>query len=562
MPRSVLAAILGLLIAALSLAGTPAQAQVEVFTIKSVDAALADLRYLARCAGQSPKFVDDSLQTLIGGKGLKGVDTRAPLGLYGDDPATLVFFIPITDAKQFLELLKQSGVKVAPTRLKEVYDVTVLPFGSARLRFAHQYAFISADQNFLKAELLNPRLLVPEDRKDSLVTYTHRVDRLGSAQRKQIYESLEEAFKASKEFLPRESYSQYLARLVQTKKQKDFMRSVFDEIREFSAHLQIDQKQHLLVLEAALVPQPKTRLVERLRSLATVKSSFHRLGEGGGLRLTGHLPLAEEFPLDGSGIALEELMWCALPSDRARLRRIGKVLEPILTPDRLDCGAALYPDGHFVAGLTIRDGRKTEHQVRDLVKDLSTADKSEFSLKWNHSRVGNARLHRLTVATDPESHVAEPLKGPVGPAFAFVGQGPLPLLSVLHVKAEPRRALYFCLREEVLLVSSNPKLIQQALDDLGKPPLEGPTFRLELTGHAIAWLSRELGPILEADKDTAKIAKPVVAALEKGWHKLDRDKVHLRLSLRGGATLRLRLELSTDLLQIVPALEELGRKLK
>jgi hypothetical protein len=570
MPRTISALVLSSLLVIFGLAvAPPAQAQDVIITIKSVDTALADLRYLATCAGEDPKFLDEFVQKMTGGKGWTGVDTKAPLGVYADlpakenDPPTGAIFIPITDQKQFLGLLKLLGLKVLETDLEDVYIIGIqAPDTGALLRFAHKHAFISANKGFLQTALPNPALLLPEGKKDSLVTASQRLGRLSQEQKKTLYEELEQIFKEGQAYLPRKSYSADLKQLVQARKQLDFFKSFFEENRELNLHLEVDPKQHVLALEAALVPYKNTPMVERFRYFATVKSSFSRLGQGAWVRLAGHIPLSEEFRLSTSLLSLEAMQGFASASDRALLRRMTKVLEPILTTDRLDFGAALYKDD-LVAGLKIRNGRKVEHLLRDLVKDLSPADKADFSLKWNHSRIGKTRLHKLTVLSDPDSQTAAPLKTPSGPIFAFSALGPLQVLPALYLEAQTGRTdLYFCIHEEVLLLSSSPRLIQEALDSLTKPALDGPPLQLEITGHAIAAVAKEMAAMPETDKQQAMVGKILAAGFEKALKKADRDKVQVRLSLHGGASLRLRLEVSTDLLQIIPSLFEVGKLFK
>src|SRR5262245_21389011 len=97
-----------------------AVAQVAVIGIKSLDALRADAKYLAAQSDKPDlaKHMETFFNELAGGKGLLGVDSKRALGVYVDLPAKvgdmpiLVAFIPISNGKDFLELVDHLNWKV------------------------------------------------------------------------------------------------------------------------------------------------------------------------------------------------------------------------------------------------------------------------------------------------------------------------------------------------------------------------------------------------------------------------------------------------------------------
>src|SRR5262249_1866923 len=98
-------------------------AQVVVVTAKSVDGLLSDFTYLAPLVGQDElaKQVTAFLKDKTGEGGLAGLDTKRPLGAYLKWPnavtdlasldVPVVFFVPVTGEKAFLDLLQRLDCK-------------------------------------------------------------------------------------------------------------------------------------------------------------------------------------------------------------------------------------------------------------------------------------------------------------------------------------------------------------------------------------------------------------------------------------------------------------------
>ena len=122
-----------------------------VVKVRSLDGLLADIEYVAKLAGreEEAKQLQALLKSRAGPKGLEGIDTHRPLGLYATIDANVtestgVILVPISDEKAFLNLLESLNFK-AKKEEDSIYSVTpeTLPF-PIYLRFANGYAYAAA----------------------------------------------------------------------------------------------------------------------------------------------------------------------------------------------------------------------------------------------------------------------------------------------------------------------------------------------------------------------------------------------------------------------------------
>ncbi|MDW8266667.1 MAG: hypothetical protein RMJ52_15195, partial [Gemmataceae bacterium] len=146
-------------------AAEPKTAPTVTVRLRSIDSLIADFRYLATVAGaeEQAKQIDGVLQSMIGPKGLDGIDPKRPLGLYATlgpnvIDSTAVLLVPVANEKALLELLDRLNVKVEK-QADGTYQATVeqspVP---AFFRFANKYAYVTArDKNALAPD----RLLAP-----------------------------------------------------------------------------------------------------------------------------------------------------------------------------------------------------------------------------------------------------------------------------------------------------------------------------------------------------------------------------------------------------------------
>src|SRR5438128_488541 len=89
-----------------------------VVRLRSIDGLINDFKYVATLAGRAEeaKQAEGLIKSRIGDKGLDGIDTKRPLGLYGTvNPglmdSTAVVLVPIVDEKAVLSLLDNFNFK-------------------------------------------------------------------------------------------------------------------------------------------------------------------------------------------------------------------------------------------------------------------------------------------------------------------------------------------------------------------------------------------------------------------------------------------------------------------
>src|SRR5262249_47662054 len=157
-----------------------------VVRVRSIDGLLGDFQYVANLAGreEEAKQLQGLFKSRVGPKGLDGIDTKRPLGLYGSLDAnvmesTAVLLIPISDQNAFLGLLEGFNFK-AKKEDDGVYSVMPenLPF-PIYLRFANQYAYATAREKTAldKNKLLDPAKVLAE-KPNETVFASFRIDQI------------------------------------------------------------------------------------------------------------------------------------------------------------------------------------------------------------------------------------------------------------------------------------------------------------------------------------------------------------------------------------------------
>src|SRR5207253_11073667 len=100
--------------------------------VKSIDGILNDAKFLAKEVGKENEAnqFEQLIQSQIGPKGLFGIDTKKPLGLYAKVSADLlgsssVFLLPMLDQDAFLKQLEVFNIQ--PTKDKDGSYTLAIP---------------------------------------------------------------------------------------------------------------------------------------------------------------------------------------------------------------------------------------------------------------------------------------------------------------------------------------------------------------------------------------------------------------------------------------------------
>src|SRR5947209_126834 len=232
-----------------------------VVRIQSIDDLRANIKYLGQLAGREREVeqAEAALNAKLGDKGLDGLDTKRPLGVYGrvgpaGSDSTGVVLLPVTDDKAFLDLLKRFKLTVEEPK-DGVYTVQAenvpLPF---YLRFSDKYACLTVQNKAAidKDQLLAPAKVLPAG-KPGVLAATFRIDQIPDFLKQIGLTQFELQLADAKEKKPaKETPAQQTLREQTIDTFFAQIASVVREGSEVSFVVDIDRKTENLVIEAGL----------------------------------------------------------------------------------------------------------------------------------------------------------------------------------------------------------------------------------------------------------------------------------------------------------------------
>lgn len=521
--------------AAVLLSPRPVRAQEGVLAVKSIDALKADIRYVLTLVEQ--KELADQLDAVITlstqGKGLQGVDSQRPLGIYGgvskdQEPQGFVF-VPISDERAFLKLLEQMKCKVGEASMDEdrIRSLELPSEQELALRCVNQYAYVASKPGLLKGKLPAPAALIPASHKDSLIAGNVRFDALSKEFKQLFIQGMEAGMEKDKERRANESETEYQGRLVGMKLAKEMFVSILEEGRELTLGLDINQQRNKLGLDLALAARPGTKMATSFRDLQKSPSMFGRLGRNPVMGAVARLPVNESMQALISK-AVDDMI-AELPKKekdpkkRAEAETVVRWLEPTLKADTFDVAFVVNDPGKdgklvLVGAMKVKDGKKFDKMFRDMLKEKPADEKERVEL--DHARAEGVAIHRITPSKedrDPDSPFGDP-------------------------------TVFLASREDAILMTvgaNGLSAMKDVLADLDKaPPANLAPVQAEFALARLAQLGK--GDIFKK-RDAENFAKVFSGA--------DKDKDKIRLTLTGGDSLRLLLEMDAQILKLGPQLD-------
>lgn len=383
------------------------QAQFLVFSVQSTDAAMDQVRHTLKLAGkeEEAKQIDGMLKAYLQDDGLKGIDTKRPLGFYLNkfdhpNPAKppVVFFLPVTSEEDLVGLITRLGVTVpepnkAGLRTIDVGNQTVY------LRFSHRYAFASVDEEVLREAMPDPAQFLSETNRTHLVAITANIEKMPETLKKQMLDGFaKEMAKAP----AKESDQERANRIMAQKLVMEAIKQLLNETREASVTLHHDRQAGKVRLDFSLTPRPGTKLAEQIQGYGTGHSMFAALSDESAMNLFLYVPIAPEAraALDK---ALEGAFQNALKEEksfakRAMAEKAFSVIAPTLKSDVFDLFATVRgprDNGKYtlLAGMRLKNGQEIEQLLKNLLNDIP--EKERANVQLDVEKVGDLSIHKL-----------------------------------------------------------------------------------------------------------------------------------------------------------------------
>ena len=401
-----------------------------VVRINSIDSLIDHVKFLVGLAGQkdAARQIEGLIKTKIGDKGLEGVDSRRPFGMYARvgkdiDDVTAAVLLPIADEKAFLNLLKNLEFQT----VKGGNGIYTIKTGSpidAYLRFANKYAYITALNT---AALEDKNLLDPAKvlagKATSAFTLTIQLDQV-PASAKQLTTSMAEQVlqEAQDQKIPGESPAQKAFRVAAINTVTRLIASVLRDGKELMTEVDLDQKSGDLSATFSLSGTSGSELAAGIEAIAKYPSLFAGLVKtNAAFAGLGHLKLPEPL-VKALGDVVDEARAMALAGiadggNKQQAEALFNVLSPTLKSGDFDGALVVTSKGKQLTLLTafkVRKGDELGKTIRDLVSanlmDLPPAMRN--MIKLDVAAVGPTKIHKLELpAMDQGGKMAEALFG-------------------------------------------------------------------------------------------------------------------------------------------------------
>ncbi len=506
-----------------------------IVRVQSLDGLIRDARYLATLAGreEEARQAEAFLKQFTGEKGIEGIDTKRPMGLYGYlgsdlDDSRAVVLLPVADEQAFVALLKRLNLN--PDKDKDgIYTVhpqkTNLP---VHFRFANKYVYVTArDKDILEEKrLLTPAVILPAEAVGT-ASATLNLESLPKEIRDLIIGQFEMRLAEIKEKKERETKAQHDLRVKTIDEVSATLKSLLDDGGSVTVQLKIDQQGNDLSLSGSLAGRSGTALANKIKALADTESAVAGLiGSDSAMsaRLTVALPDALRKAIGPTIDEAVKTMLAQAKNDTARelAQRYAEALVPTIKEGTLDVAADLRgpsDDKLYTAVLAIRlkNTADLDRAIRASVEKLPEKDREK--IKLDAESVGAVKIHRLDVSKQFDAQAKEQF-----------GENPI----------------YVAVRDDALFVAMGENGLKALHGAVKAKPKAAPLVNVEMSLSRLATL---LG--------RTRKAFPDAAAKAFGKDKED-DKFYLTLT--GGKALQLRIGMKGPVVRLYFLLDKAEKK--
>lgn len=521
---------LGLALAAGRLAwadeAEPTVKPTAVLRVKSLDELIADARYLVALAGreEETKQIEGFLKARVGPKGLEGIDTKKPIGLYGVLKNKLpesqgVLLLPIAHEKTFLAMLERYDLK-ADKDETGLYTVNPeqIPF-PVIFRFANNYLYATVKSSedaadaLARDKLVNPRAILG-GAGGSIVSLTVNVGQVPPTMREMAIGLVAKGLaNAKEEDLPQETEAQKKLRGAMLDEMAVRVKELINDGSALVLQLDLDRKAHDLSASLTLAGKPGSPLAKDIRNMGLTRSVAASL-IGSNSAMNGYfsvgLPATVRRALEpviDEGIKKA----VAAESDRTKRDLLSDLLDavkPTAKAAELDAGFDIRGPGKgglytLIAGVRVKDGAAIEKAIKKVIAKLPEGERKQVTVDFDKAE--GVAIHKA----EPDKLDAQ--------TKAMFGANPL----------------YFAVRKDALLISAGANGLEAIKEGLAAAPKAARPMQVELSLARLAKLM-------------ARQQKSAPEAAKQAFKTRGSDKV--LLAVEAGKALRLRLSVKTQVI--------------
>jgi hypothetical protein len=398
------------------------------------DEVRANLETIGKLGGNPnlASFLEGMLNMMTQQKGLVGLDKKAPWGavvqLAEGAPPSGFGFMPISDLKQFMEVVKNSPVGAGITEKDGVYEF-VNPSGET-LYIAQRgkHAVIAQDKAALDEVPSDPEKLLGDLPQKYLVAVQVTVKNIPEAQREMALGLISMSLQAGMQRMEDETDEQFALRERTNKRSMEQMTMAVKETEQVVLGLNIDRKSNKVTLDLEVLGQEGSKWAAELSKAKPGKTNIAGvdlpeaavIANSAGTMTDEDVANAKdslEVLRDrlAAEVAKQELTEEQMKLVNEMLADALSIAQKNLETKKTDAGMALCLNPSavtLVAGATVVDGKPIE----DLVKKFIDAVKAEEPAladmaKLNAETYKGIRFHTFSMPTPDEAAEVKPFIG-------------------------------------------------------------------------------------------------------------------------------------------------------
>jgi hypothetical protein len=512
-------------------------APVEI-RLRSINDLLGKADYLAGLIGQQQTLRAFTQQIPLDPQtGLLGVDTRRPIGIYGDlsfdvQEGAAVILLPVAHFETLAGFLQtQLGLQIE-RRANGILVVQLPPGGPVETlyaRLADGYLYVTNRESQLEARNLITAKNFFARNDEAVASLTFRFDRIPAVARRELLAQLDEALRQLQaEALEKTNPAERAGFTLGGKSVISLSRTLIEEVRELHLKLIVDEKRDFVSLDMIVVPNPNSAVAQNFASLGQKTSLAYGVSNIKGVVLRGNLNFALTDDMrktwdDLIDSLAKEIIDNAPANDRGVAEKIVRSFLPTFKAGVAEAAISMTapnPRGHYtlLGAVGIKEGKKINAAIAELV-NLYVRDTGDTqSVKLNFAQVGQFTLHQIDRSLPPE-------------AEKYFGS----------------RSLWLAVSDDLLVLSAGPdaSVLRNALT---LKPVAAPALSLDVSLVGLARLANQNVTPQQVNAAVSQIFGPGGPV----------GKDMLRLSVQGGQNLTMRLSVQGGGIRFLAALMGVG----